>query len=217
VAKASIFAALPSARLTAARPPNPHQIDISKLGNCLHNCGRQGLECSADTSARVGPDTPVPAFDLDLCSHSISPRMAHSRIFWRCSAGHQAFLGRHEEIFRGMFRGTVLRQDVVSLRFFRPRGRRCENTYVDFGVFSIGSTTRRAPDAKARLRTRLLPVMVKQSGDSNITLRHNVYVKPAVTAPEPQRAHGRVGLSQPCYSRWHRLSPVHCEKAGLCS
>jgi hypothetical protein len=35
--------------------------------------------------------------------------------------GHQAFFDRHEEIFKGMFRGTVLRQDVVSLRFVRPR------------------------------------------------------------------------------------------------
>jgi hypothetical protein len=34
--------------------------------------------------------------------------------------GHQAFLDRHEEIFKGMFRVTVLRQDVVSLRFVRP-------------------------------------------------------------------------------------------------
>ena len=33
--------------------------------------------------------------------------------------GHQAFLDRHEEIFKGMFRGTVVRQDVVSLRFVR--------------------------------------------------------------------------------------------------
>jgi uncharacterized protein (TIGR02246 family) len=35
-------------------------------------------------------------------------------------AGHQGFLDRHEDIFKGMFRGTVLRQDVVSLRFVRP-------------------------------------------------------------------------------------------------
>src|SRR5882762_318340 len=34
--------------------------------------------------------------------------------------GHEAFLDRHEEIFRGVFRGTVLRQEVVSLKFVRP-------------------------------------------------------------------------------------------------
>jgi hypothetical protein len=36
--------------------------------------------------------------------------------------GHQAFLDRHEEIFKGMFRGTVLRQDVVRSR--PPNGSR---------------------------------------------------------------------------------------------
>jgi uncharacterized protein (TIGR02246 family) len=35
--------------------------------------------------------------------------------------GHQAFVDRHEEIFKGMFRGTELRQDVVSLKFVRPQ------------------------------------------------------------------------------------------------
>ena len=34
--------------------------------------------------------------------------------------GHKAFRDRHEEIFKGQFRGTVLRQEVVSLRFVRP-------------------------------------------------------------------------------------------------
>src|ERR1700687_5293482 len=34
--------------------------------------------------------------------------------------GHQAFLDRHEEIFKGILRGTVLRQEVVSLKFVRP-------------------------------------------------------------------------------------------------
>jgi hypothetical protein len=57
---------------------------------------------------------------------------------------------------------------------------------MDFGVFSIGSATSAPPDAKGRLRTRLLQVMVKEAGDSKITVYHNVDVKPGVTAPEPQ-------------------------------
>src|SRR6266446_6883220 len=34
--------------------------------------------------------------------------------------GHQAFLDRHEEVFKGLFRGSVMHQEVVSLRFVRP-------------------------------------------------------------------------------------------------
>ncbi len=55
---------------------------------------------------------------------------------------------------------------------------------MDFGVFSIESAT--PPDAKGRLRTRLLQVMVKEAGDWKIPVYHNVDVKPGVTAPEPQ-------------------------------
>jgi hypothetical protein len=71
---------------------------------------------------------------------------------------------------------------------------------MDFGVFSIGSATRRPPDVKGRLRTRLLQVMVKQGGDWKITVHHNVDVKSGVTAPEPQWAEDRVSLSRPRYS-----------------
>ena len=34
--------------------------------------------------------------------------------------GYKAFRDRHEEIFKRQFRGTVLQQEVVSLRFVRP-------------------------------------------------------------------------------------------------
>src|ERR1700680_1242153 len=54
-------------------PPNPHRIRISKLGNCLHNCGRQGLEFPVDTSAPVGRTLLSAAFDVDLCSPFESP------------------------------------------------------------------------------------------------------------------------------------------------
>lgn len=119
-------------------------------------------------------------------TRSISLRMAHSRIFWGCcSPGTRRFL-TGQEIFKGMFRGTVLRQDVVSLRFRPPRGRRCGNTYLDFGVFSIGSATRRAPRCQGTPAHSLLRVMVQEAGDWKITVYHNVDVKPGVTAPEAQ-------------------------------
>ena len=34
--------------------------------------------------------------------------------------GYKAFRDRHEEIFKGQFRGTVLQVEVVSLQFVRP-------------------------------------------------------------------------------------------------
>ena len=100
--------------------------------------------------------------------------------------GHQAFLDRHEEIFKGMFRGTVLRQDVVSLRFVRPETAVVETLTWISGFSPSGPPPGTHADAKGRLRTRLLQVMVKDAGGWKIAVYHNVDVKPTVTAPEPQ-------------------------------
>jgi hypothetical protein len=40
-------------------------------------------------------------------------------------------------------------------------------------------------DTKGRLRTRLLQVMAKRSGEWQIVVYHNVDIKPDVEAPEP--------------------------------
>ena len=82
--------------------------------------------------------------------------------------GHQAFLDRHEEIFKGMFRGTVVTLTSVS------------------GFSASGPPPGTPADAKGRLRTRLLQVMVKDAGEWKITVYHNVDIKPGVTAPEPE-------------------------------
>jgi len=100
--------------------------------------------------------------------------------------GHQAFLDRHKEIFRGMFRGTVLRQDVVSLKFVRPDTAVVETLTWISGFSPSGSPPGTHTDAKRRLRTRLLQVMVKDPDGWKIAVYHNVDVKPTVTAPEPQ-------------------------------
>ena len=100
--------------------------------------------------------------------------------------GHQAFLERHEDIFKGAFRGTVLRQDVVSLRFVRPDVAVVETLNWISGFSAAGPPPGPHTDAKGRLRTRLLQVMVKDAGEWKITVYHNVDVKPGVNVAEPQ-------------------------------
>jgi uncharacterized protein (TIGR02246 family) len=101
--------------------------------------------------------------------------------------GHQAFLDRHEEIFKGRFRGTVLRQDVVSLKFVRPDAA-WKHSHGFRGFQHRVRHQACSPIGKGRLRTRPLQVMVmvKEAGDWKITDYHNVDVKPGVTVPEPQ-------------------------------
>lgn len=100
--------------------------------------------------------------------------------------GHQAFLDRHAEIFKGMFRGTVLRQDVVSLRFIGSDTAAVETLTWISGFSPPGPPPGAYVDAKGRLRTRLLQVMVKSADGWKIAVYHNVDVKSTVTALEPQ-------------------------------
>lgn len=100
--------------------------------------------------------------------------------------GHKAFLDRHEEIFKGMFRGTVLQQEVVSIRFIRPDTAIVETLTWVSGFPASGPPPATRTDAKGRLRTRLLQVMVKNSAGWKIVTYHNVDVKPSVSTPEAQ-------------------------------
>jgi len=80
-----------------------------------------------------------------------------------------------------MFRGTVLRQDVVSLRFVRPEAAVVETLTWISGFSASGPPRPPMPrDACA------LGSWVKEAGDRKITVYHNVDVKPGGTAPEPQ-------------------------------
>lgn len=100
--------------------------------------------------------------------------------------GHQAFLDKHEEIFKGIFHGTVLRQDIVSLRFIRPDIAVVETLTWVSGFSPSGPPPGAQADAQGRLRTRLLQIMVKGTDGWKIAVYHNVDVKPGVPAPEPQ-------------------------------
>lgn len=99
--------------------------------------------------------------------------------------GRQAFRDRHEIIFKGAFRGTLLQLRVVSLRFLTPDVAVCE-TLTWVSDFKSGAPPGLHLDAKGRLRTRLLQVMAKRSGEWQIVVYHNVDIKPDVEAPEPK-------------------------------
>jgi len=98
--------------------------------------------------------------------------------------GLQPFIQKHEEIFKGPFRGSRLKQDVVSLKFVRPDVAIVEvlSSVTEFQNLSPGTNT----DDKGRLRTRLLQVMVKDGGEWRIAAYHNTDVKPGVPVPDPQ-------------------------------
>jgi ketosteroid isomerase-like protein len=77
-----------------------------------------------------------------------------------------------------------MKQDVVSLKFVRPDVAIVETLTAVIGIQkpSPGMSL----DTKARLRSRLLQVMVKDGGEWRIVTYHNTDVRPDVPVPDPQ-------------------------------
>jgi uncharacterized protein (TIGR02246 family) len=91
---------------------------------------------------------------------------------------------RHDMVFKGQFKGSTLKQDIVSLKFTRPDVAIVEvlTSVTEIQQLSPGTNT----DAKGRLRTRLLQVMAKDGGEWKIVAYHNTDVKADVPLPDPQ-------------------------------
>jgi uncharacterized protein (TIGR02246 family) len=100
--------------------------------------------------------------------------------------GYKAFRDRHEEIFKGQFRGTVLQQEVVSLRFVRPDVAVVDTLTWVSGFSKPGPPPVLHPDPRGRLRTRLLQVLVRDGDDWKIVVYHNVDIKAGIESPEPR-------------------------------
>jgi uncharacterized protein (TIGR02246 family) len=98
--------------------------------------------------------------------------------------GRQAFIDRHDFVFKGQFKGSTLKQDIVSLKFTRPDVAIVEVLTSVTGIQQLSPGTN--ADAKGRLRTRLLQVMAKDGGEWKIVAYHNTDVKADVPLPDPQ-------------------------------
>jgi uncharacterized protein (TIGR02246 family) len=97
--------------------------------------------------------------------------------------GYPAFLKQHEAIFKGIFRKSTLKQEVVSLKFIRPDLAIIETVTTVAGASQapVGVTR----DSKRRIRTRLMQVALKSGGAWTIVAYHNVDVKPGIDFPYP--------------------------------
>ncbi|PSR51864.1 hypothetical protein AHMF7605_29325 [Adhaeribacter arboris] len=100
--------------------------------------------------------------------------------------GKEEFEKRHQQIFAGIFRGTAMKQNIISLKFVRPDVALVETLTWTSGFSKAGLPPGMHPDTKGRLRTRLLQVMVKEKGRWKVVSYHNVEVNPEVLLPEPQ-------------------------------
>ena len=107
-----------------------------------------------------------------------------TNIFGAFFIGQNEFLSRHDQIFKGMFKGSVLTQNIVSLKFPTP------DVAVVETITWVSNLAKDAPikglDDRGRLRTRLLQVLVRKGKTWQITAYHNVDIKQGIPAPEPR-------------------------------
>ena len=122
--------------------------------------------------------------DAEAYSQSFATDGTFTNILGMFYTGHEGFRDRHDQIFKGVYRGTTQQEDVVSIKFWRPDVAVVGTLPTISGVQKFLPGT--APDAKGRLRTRLLQVVVKDKGEWKVVAYHNVDVKPGVAVPDPQ-------------------------------
>jgi uncharacterized protein (TIGR02246 family) len=120
--------------------------------------------------------------DADAYSQHFAADGTFTNLLGMFFQGRDAFRERHEQILNGAYRGSTKQLDVVSLKFVRPDVAILETLQTVTGFQKLLPGT--SADAKGRLRTRLLQVLVKDRGAWKIAAYHNVDVKRGVEVPE---------------------------------
>jgi uncharacterized protein (TIGR02246 family) len=122
--------------------------------------------------------------DAETYSRHFAKDGTFTNILGMFHVGHKIFLERHDQIFKTVFLGTELKQEVVSLQFVRPDVAIVETIGWVSG-FKNGPVKGTNLDDKGRLRVRLLQIIAKAGNDWKIMAYHNVDIKVGVPAPEP--------------------------------
>ena len=120
--------------------------------------------------------------DVEASSQHFAADGTFTNIVGMFFTGHEAFRERRDQIFKGVLRGTTKQEDIVSI-VSRPDVAVVETLQTVTGVQKLFPGT--SADAKGRLRTRLLQILVKDNGEWKIVVYHNVDVKPGGSIPEP--------------------------------
>lgn len=122
--------------------------------------------------------------DAAAYSRHFSNEGTFTNIMGMFFTGHATFLERHDVIFKGMFKNTNFRQDIVSFRFIRPEVAVVETLITVSGFSESALSNSIHVDQKGHLITRLLQVMVKEENAWKIAVYHNVELKASVPVPE---------------------------------
>jgi uncharacterized protein (TIGR02246 family) len=123
--------------------------------------------------------------DAETYSRHFATDGTFTNILGMFFTGHKIFQEKHEQIFKTVFLGTELKQEIVSLKFVHTNVAIVETIGWVSG-FKNGPNKGTSLDDKGRLRVRLLQVMTRDANDWKIVTYHNVDIKEGIPAPEPR-------------------------------
>ena len=158
---------------------------VFALSLLLANQGNAQTALDRNAIQRIVDDETAAWNKGDAVSYSrhFAAAVTFTNVRGEFTTGRAVFLEKHQVIFNGIFKNTTAKQDIVSLIFPNPNVAVVETLTSISGMERTSPGT--SPDAKGRLRTRLLQVVVRQGGVWKVVAYHNVDVKPGVVVPEP--------------------------------
>ncbi len=104
-----------------------------------------------------------------------------TNILGQAATGKRPFLERHELIFRTIFSGSRLEQEILRWRLLAHGIAMVETRVTLTGFRALPPGIAAAPDGA--LHTRLLQVLILEDGRWRVAAYHNVAVSPAAGEP----------------------------------
>jgi uncharacterized protein (TIGR02246 family) len=114
--------------------------------------------------------------DAHAFAARFAPDGSFTNVIGMVSYGKEEFERRHAEIFKTIFKGSVLKQSIDKLRFVRPDVA-IVNINTEMTQFVAAPPGVRTEKDNA-IRTKLELVLLKERGEWQITAFHNVAVTP---------------------------------------
>jgi uncharacterized protein (TIGR02246 family) len=119
--------------------------------------------------------------DAAAYASRFAPDGGFTNVIGKVYYGRQAFEARHAELFKTMYKGSVLKQSIGKLRFIRTDVAIVDIDVELTGYSSVPTGVRTESDNVGRAKLQM--VLVKENASWWITAYHNVSVAPMPPRP----------------------------------
>jgi len=126
--------------------------------------------------------------DAKMYASHFSENGTFTNVLGMFFTGYDHFLKMHEHVFKTMFRGTVMQQQLVSIQFAGETIAVVETITTISDFSADGPPKGTSLDSKGSLNTRLLQTMLRSGSDWKIIAYHNVDIKAGIPVPQSKQS-----------------------------